>query len=214
MLSNALICIFIGYILGLFQTSFIIGKIIKKDLRLLGSGNLGATNAMRNFGKTLGAVTYFFDALKGFIAALIVLFIFKNRIDVRVALQVCAMFGAILGHCFPFYLKFKGGKGVSTLTGAMVCINPLIGLLGLIIFFSSLYITRYVSVSSLIMSFSYFAMISISSAFGFFIADQKSVIIITLMSGIVFCLIVYMHRSNLYRLAANNERKVGTQNDA
>lgn len=209
MVSKVLISVVIGYIFGLFQTSFFIGLIMKKDLRTLGSGNLGATNAMRNLGKIAGAITYIFDAFKGFLACFLVAIIFKSYSDYIMALQLYAAVGAMLGHCFPVYLRFKGGKGVSTMTGAMLSINFLTAIIGLTIYFIVMVLSKYVSVGSIVMAFTYFLFLSIGAAFGLYRVCQDCAIHIIFMSTVMFCIIAVQHRSNLRRLAFREERKVG-----
>ena len=109
-----LICIAIGYACGLFQTAYILGKIYHIDIRKQGSGNLGSTNVLRTLGKKAGALNLLCDCLKCIAAILIVRAIFGNSYgDILPLLSLYAAAGCILGHNFPFYLNFKGGKGVA-----------------------------------------------------------------------------------------------------
>ena len=114
-------CMAIGYLCGLFQTSYIIGRIHKTDIREHGSGNAGTTNALRTFGKKAGAMTLLGDLLKCMIAIWIVRVVFgKTYGDILPLLSLYAGAGCILGHNFPFYLNFKGGKGVAASVGVML----------------------------------------------------------------------------------------------
>lgn len=108
-----LICLAIGYICGLFQTSYIIGRLHKTDIREHGSGNAGTTNALRTFGKKAGAITLLCDCLKCVVAIWIVKALFgKDYGEILPLLSLYAAAGCILGHNFPVYLKFKGGRGL------------------------------------------------------------------------------------------------------
>lgn len=108
-----IICLIIGYVCGLFQTSYIIGKMHKTDIREHGSGNAGTTNALRTFGKKAGALTLLGDLLKCIIAILLVRLIFgRTEGSIMPLLSVYAAAGCILGHNFPVYLNFRGGKGL------------------------------------------------------------------------------------------------------
>ena len=105
-----LICILIGYVFGLFQTSYIIGKIHKTDIREHGSGNAGTTNALRTFGKKAGAMTLLGDCLKCVFAIVAVRLIFKEKsADILPLLSIYAVAGCVLGHNFPVTLGFRGG---------------------------------------------------------------------------------------------------------
>ena len=109
-----LICLAIGYVCGLFQTSYIIGRFHQTDIREHGSGNAGTTNALRTFGKKAGAMTLLGDCLKCVAAILLVkVFFGKTYGSVLPLLTVYAAAGCILGHNFPFYLNFRGGKGIA-----------------------------------------------------------------------------------------------------
>ena len=116
-----IICILIGYACGLFQTSYIYGKIKHIDIRDYGSGNAGTTNALRTLGKKAGAVTFIGDIMKPVIAMFICYLLFRNSAqDYIKALCLYAGAGAVLGHVFPVYLGFRGGKGIATLGGVAI----------------------------------------------------------------------------------------------
>lgn len=208
MINKIIISILIGYIFGLFQTSFFLSKIYKKDIRKSGSKNLGATNALRILGKKAGAITFFLDALKGFLACLLISIIFNNSLENIIAYQTYALLGSILGHCFPIYLKFKGGKGVSSFVGSMLFIQPLAAIFGLIVFVTVSKFSRQVSIGSLIMTFFFMTYLAISSAYGIewtsYIAAQYTLIGIT----ISYLVIVFRHKENILRIAKKQERKI------
>ena len=140
-----LICILIGYVFGLFQTSYIIGKIHKTDIREHGSGNAGTTNALRTFGKKAGAMTLLGDCLKCVFAIVAVRLIFKEKSsDILPLLSIYAAAGCVLGHNFPFYLGFRGGKGIAASAGMLLAMDWRVFLICAVIFIGLVAITRYV----------------------------------------------------------------------
>ena len=115
-----IICIVIGYIFGLFQTGYLYGKLHNVDIRTMGSGNAGTTNAMRTMGFKAGAITFLGDAFKCIFAVALVKIIFKDsHADILPLLAMYAGTGAVLGHNFPFYLNFRGGKGIAVTAGLL-----------------------------------------------------------------------------------------------
>ena len=130
-----IICVAIGYVFGLFQTGYIYGKLHNIDIRQHGSGNAGATNVVRTLGRKAGITVFFGDAFKTIFACTAARIIFAGHADVDL-FALWGGFGAILGHNFPYYLKFKGGKGVAATVGITFIVDPLICLTVLIIFLS------------------------------------------------------------------------------
>ena len=119
-----IICLAIGYLFGMFQTSYIIGKIHHMDIRQYGSGNAGTTNALRTLGKKAGAMTLIGDMLKCVIAILIVDAVFENRYqEILPLLGMYTAAGCVLGHNFPFYLGFRGGKGIAASAGMLLAMD-------------------------------------------------------------------------------------------
>lgn len=209
MISKIIISIILGYIFGLFQTSYFISLLLKKDLRKLGSGNLGATNAMRNFGKKIGAVTFFLDGFKGFAVCMLVSKMYISDVDILFLLMSVALLGAILGHCFPLYLRFNGGKGVSTLVGGMVFIDIKIALAGIIIFLIVLYFSKIVSISSLVMAFSFMSIMIFLVVFEKLFIRYETSILFILSYFVIYAVILIRHIENIKRFARNEERRIG-----
>ena len=119
-----IVCLAIGYLFGIFQTAYIYGKMNGIDIREYGSGNAGTTNALRTLGKKAGAMTLIGDMLKCVIAILIVDAVFKNRYqEILPLLGMYTAAGCVLGHNFPFYLKFKGGKGIAASSGVVISLS-------------------------------------------------------------------------------------------
>ena len=149
-MQDFFLVIALGYLLGNFQTSYILGKLIKKvDIRTLGKGNAGASNTVESFGWLFGFIVAFLDAFKGLLAILLVQHFFNVSLDAQGApLLYLAGYSAILGHIFPFFMNFKGGKGTATLVGMMVGLNPLFGMAGIVVIMAITFITDYVAIGT------------------------------------------------------------------
>ncbi len=146
-----IICVCIGYAFGLLQTGYLYGRLHHIDIRKQGSGNAGTTNALRTLGWKAGAVTLLGDAFKCVFAVLAVQQIFKNsHADILPLLSMYAGMGAVLGHNYPFYMKFKGGKGIAATAGLLLSTTtPVMVLVCLAAFVGIVAATRYVSAGSL-----------------------------------------------------------------
>ena len=118
-----IICLVMGYVFGLFQTGYIYGKVKGIDIRQHGSGNSGSTNALRVMGVRAGALVFMGDFLKTVIPCFLVRILFASRPEYVYVLILYAGFGVILGHNFPFYLNFKGGKGIAATAGIMFSLD-------------------------------------------------------------------------------------------
>ena len=154
-----LICVMIGYVFGLFQTGYIYGKMHNIDIRKQGSGNAGTTNALRTMGWKAGLVTFLGDCFKCVFAVVIVHLLYgKTHADMIPLLAMYAGMGAVLGHNYPFYLKFKGGKGIAATAGLLVSTtNVWMVLICLVAFVAIVGVTRYVSLGSLAVVIIYLA---------------------------------------------------------
>ena len=179
----------LSYLMGSIPFGFILTKIfLKKDIRDIGSGNIGATNALRNGNKSLGYGTLFLDVIK---AVIPVIYIKLNYPDYIFIASLCVF----LGHVFPIWLKFKGGKGVATYVGILFSINLTIGFVFLGVWFFTFLISKYSSLSSL------FGSLSVP-IYLFFFTSQNLVFF-----SIMFILIFYTHRENVKRLKNKEEIK-------
>ena len=209
-------CLLIGYVCGLFQTAYIYGRINGIDIREYGSGNSGTTNALRVLGKKAGLIVFAGDILKILAAGFLVTVLF-NQGDFfgdRAALyKLYAGLGAVLGHNFPFYLNFKGGKGIAVTSGLILMMDWRITILCLIAFALTVGLTRYVSLGSLVIT----ALFMISWIF----LGQTGRLALTpahlLESSVLVFLIVAMaywrHRANIKRLIAGTESKIGQKKE-
>jgi glycerol-3-phosphate acyltransferase PlsY len=192
----AIFFIVCAYLLGAVPFGIIFGKLFSRiDVRTAGSGNIGATNVLRTAGKKAAFLTLLADALKGYLPVLIANYLFHNDL-----ITVGAGAAAILGHNYPIYLGFKGGKGVATGYGVILAVSPWIGLASLLIWISAAAFWRYSSLAALISFASYpvmtFSVASFSKPY-------------QLLSLFLFGLIYYRHRENIKRLLAGTEPKIG-----
>ena len=196
-----LICLF-AYFFGAVPFALIIGKLHGVDIRKAGSGNVGATNVTRTVGPLQGKICFVLDLLKGAIPVLAA----QRFLPACPVMAIIAGAVAILGHMFPVYLKFKGGKGVSTGAGAALALAPLPLLCALILWVVLFLITRYVSVASIAAA----AALPVF-AFVFRLAGIGSVAAKSIPVLIFFCAIaavtVYRHRSNIKRLLDGTENR-------
>ena len=180
----------ISYLMGSIPFGFLLTKFfLKKDIRDFGSGNIGATNALRTGNKFIGYGTLSFDILKAVITLLIIKFEYSNFLF----LSSLTIF---LGHVFPIWLKFKGGKGIATYVGILFCINYTLGLVFIITWFVIFLISKYSSLSSLIASL-------IIPIYHFFVISNENYYFFI----ILFILIFFTHRENIKRLLNNTESK-------
>ena len=179
----------LSYLIGSIPFGFILTKIfLKKDIRDIGSGNIGATNALRTGNKSLGYGTLFLDLIK---AVIPVIYVKLNYTDYIFIASLCVF----LGHVFPIWLKFKGGKGVATYVGILFSINLTLGFVFLGVWFFTFLISKYSSLSSL------FGSLSVP-IYLFFFTSQNLVFFL-----IMFILIFYTHRENVKRLKNKEENK-------
>ena len=179
----------LSYLIGSIPFGFLLTKIfLKKDIRNIGSGNIGATNVLRTGNKSIGYTTLIFDIVK---AVIPIIYLKLNYNDYILIASLCIF----LGHVFPIWLKFKGGKGVATYVGILFSINLYIGLVFIGVWFVTFLISKYSSLSSL------FA--SLSVPIYLFIFTNQSFIFFSIM----FILIFYTHRENIKRLKNKEESK-------
>lgn len=204
-----LICLAIGYVCGLFQTSYIIGRMHKTDIREHGSGNAGTTNALRTFGKKAGALTLLGDLLKCVIAIWIVKALFKNQYgDILPLLSLYAGAGCILGHNFPFYLNFRGGKGVAASVGMILAFDWKLFLICAVVFFALFFVTHYVSLCSLCAYASALIIVIVFGQMGYYGMDHSHTVEMYIVMAVLTALAFYRHRTNITRLANGTESKI------
>lgn len=196
---NYLIIFIIAYLLGNISTSYIIAKrVAGVDIRTQGSGNAGSTNVLRTLGKKAGLMTFVGDLLKGIIAVLLAGIIAKYIGLDPLTAKYIAVVGVVSGHNWPAFLGFKGGKGVATSLGSMIAVNPIMALSCFLVFLIIVYITKYVSLGSVLS-------ISLSPVIMMFNQNIKGVLVTLFLALSV----IYTHRENIKRLINKTERKIG-----
>ncbi|HPX10609.1 MAG TPA: glycerol-3-phosphate 1-O-acyltransferase PlsY [Candidatus Cloacimonas sp.] len=194
------IMLLFAYLWGSIPIGLIAGKIFyHKDIRNEGSGNIGATNALRTFGTVTGLIVLLLDMTKGFIPVILAISLLEKGSPF---IALTALF-VILGHIFPLYLSFKGGKGVATAAGAFLALTPLSLLTALLTFIIVVAVFRYVSVASICA-----ALVFQLHCFGLLLkagsADYATLLLVT----IVVLMIIAKHKSNLERLLNKTEPKL------
>jgi len=198
---QALIAVLLSYLLGAVPFGFLMVRFLKgEDLRTVGSGNIGATNAMRALGKPLGVVAFFLDFAKGWVpVALIAPALVSEGTENPMILAVLCGAAAVVGHVFPVYLRFKGGKAVATGCGAIVGIDPVIFLIAGVVWLITLASTRFVGLASMLMGL----------AFPVVAGVRGHGVWVVLGTGALAALILARHRSNLLRMIDGTEPRIG-----
>lgn len=219
MMIARVLCLFFGYCFGLLQTSYIYGRLNGIDIREYGSGNAGTTNALRVLGKKAGFIVFLGDFCKAIIAVIVVRLIMK-QVDASNIYTYMAYtgFGVILGHNFPIYLGFRGGKGIAATAGVILgFLDPIIIVSCLTAFIVVVAITKYVSVGSILIVTIYAVLYGIFAFNGRYSFDLttrdshnamvESVIIVCIMALMAIC----RHKANIVRLIHHEENKLGNK---
>lgn len=204
-----IICLLIGYVLGLFQTAYFYGKANGIDIREHGSGNSGTTNALRVLGKKAGIIVLLGDALKCILAVVVARILFGgSHPELIWPLCLYAAAGAILGHNFPFYMGFKGGKGIAATAGLVIAFHPYFMLVAAVVFFSIFFITHYVSLGSLMIYAAFMVQLIICGQMGLFAGTSQANLYEMYAIGAFLTIMAYWkHRENIARLVKGVERK-------
>ena len=192
--TEFLIALAIGYALGSIPFGLIVSALLGKgDLRQVGSGNIGATNAVRAGGKGMGALVLLLDIAKGAVPVLIA------KSQFAPGAEIYAAFGAFIGHCYPIWLKLKGGKGVATLLGLLLGLNPQIALMYAVVWLAMFVLTRISSVAGMTAA--------LSAPLGAWLSGSADYL--PLLLGLAV-LVIYKHRTNIARLARGEEPRSGS----
>jgi glycerol-3-phosphate acyltransferase PlsY len=205
-----------AYLLGSIPFGFLVAKAKGIDIRAVGSGNIGATNAMRVLGKPAGIFVLLMDVLKGYAACAVLppliynwlaphfsgLFVdFHNEpVELQLRFYVIAGIGAVLGHNYTCWLKFKGGKGIATTAGVYLALAPWAVLVALVVFILAILLTKYVSVGSIAAAVALPVTVWVMTPHNLFLG------IVTTALG---ALAIYKHKSNIQRLKAGTESRLG-----
>lgn len=203
-----LLCVLIGYFMGMISCSYIVGKIHGVDIRKHGSGNLGATNTMRALGKKAGFLVMFLDFAKVVIAVIIVRFLFpESYANEKFLVQTYTLLGCILGHDFPFYLKFKGGKGCACISGFAIFFYPFTAMILASLFAILLIITKYISLGTMFLYVSFTAVIIFWGQTGRLDLEPTQLMEVYAIYIFLIVITVIRHRTNIKRIIDGNENK-------
>ena len=198
----------IGYLLGSLNTAIIVSRLLKgDDIRRHGSGNAGMTNMLRTYGKGCAALTVIGDFLKPAVAILLSRWaVAYFGVYLPVDIGYIAGIGAMLGHLFPVYFRFKGGKGAVTALGVMCLVNPPAFAIIALVFIPMIFITRIVSLSSLLGAFFYPFI-----TWGVLFFQGRPILYDSLMAAVIGVLIIVMHKDNIKRLLNGTENRFGSK---
>ena len=197
-----------AYLLGSIPTSVWIGKFFYNiDVREFGSGNAGATNTFRVLGRKAGIPVLIIDILKG-TAAVSLSFVsgFQMETPFFTNFQIGLGIAALIGHIFPVFAGFRGGKGVATILGVVICITPISCCVALLVFLTVLFITRYVSLGSILAGISYPIILNIGM--------HNTDVILVVFSLLTAVLLIITHRKNIVRLLKKQEARIKFYNKA
>ncbi len=201
-----IVCVVIAFLLGSIPFSIIIGKLFyRRDIRQSGSGNIGATNALRTLGAKAGILVLLLDVLKGYTAVMSARMLMGNLNEsqvINLAIHLAAL-AVISGHVFSIFLRFKGGKGVATAAGIFIALMPVQFLLILVLFIFIVAITRYVSLGSLLCVFALFLIELFTQIFVEFNNLPRLLLLFT-----VTIIISIRHKENIRRLLSGTENKI------
>lgn len=204
------ICLILGYVFGLFQTSYFYGKLKGIDIRDYGSGNSGSTNTLRVMGKKAGAIVLVCDVLKAILACTLTRILFKNSPDMVMLLVLYTGLGVVLGHNFPFYMNFKGGKGVAATGGVIIALFDFrIFIICLAVLVLTVFITRFVSLGSILGMIAFLFTWTMSVADNRIAIGQDYALESCLVVFVFTALGIFRHRANILRLMTGTENKLG-----
>lgn len=204
-----IVCLLVGYVFGLFQTAYFYGKAHGIDIRQHGSGNSGTTNTLRVLGTKAGLIVFAGDCLKCIAAVVAVRLIFgSSHPDIIYLLCLYAAAGTILGHDFPFYMGFKGGKGIAATAGLILSFHPYFIIMGVVLFFGVFLTTHLVSLGSLLVYAGLLIEMVLCGQLGVFgEMTQAHLIEMYVLTGLLTAMAYWQHRQNIVRLIKGNERK-------
>ena len=204
-----LMALVMGYFCGCFPTGYMVGKTKGIDIRKHGSGNTGATNTLRTLGWGPAGLTFFGDCMKTILAIVLAnLFFHKSGFDMTI-IELYAGLGAVLGHNFPFYFKFKGGKGIACTAGLAFALFPGAVPVCFVVFVLCIALSKYVSLGSIMMSILLVVQIFVFNFYGILGVPEASVYEFDTLVLFLGVLAIFQHRSNLVRLFKGTENKLG-----
>lgn len=212
MIIARIVSVVIGYIFGLFQTGYFYAKSKGVDIHKEGSGNVGTTNTLRVLGPKAGLITFVGDLSKAILAVLVSWLLFHNTYpDAVRLLMLYAAFGSVLGHNYPFYLHFKGGKGIACTAGTILAVCPLAAPICLGVFVLAVALTRYVSLGSVLVVSVFLAQMIVFGQTGHIDLAASYLYEFYIVSACFTIMGIWRHRSNIDRLLHGTENKLGAK---
>ncbi|MDI9337944.1 MAG: glycerol-3-phosphate 1-O-acyltransferase PlsY [Alphaproteobacteria bacterium] len=202
-----LVLVIMAYLIGSIPTAVIISKKVSNiDIRDYGSGNAGTTNTLRILGKKWAVVVLILDVLKGLLATSLWIFVPNYNVydNDRMNFMIVLGLAGVFGHIFPIFAQFKGGKGVATLLGMAIAIQPIVALICLIVFIIILSLTKFVSLSSILSAIAFMVLVV-------FIFKEK-VILYKIFAILVALTVVLTHQKNIQKLIKGEENKINLKN--
>ena len=204
-----ILCLVMGYCFGMIQWAYILGRKNGIDIREHGSGNSGTTNALRVMGPRTGIAVFLLDMCKSLLAILLTGLLFgKSHPELVYLLKMYTMAGCVLGHDFPFYMNFRGGKGVAVMAGFVFAFHISFFPIAVLLFFGPFLLTHFVSLGSLMLYAGVLIQVIVEGQMGLFApASQSTLIELYVIQALLTCMAWYRHRANIRRLLGGNESK-------
>lgn len=204
---SRILCLAVGYVFGLFQTGYLYGKMKHIDIRNYGSGNSGTTNALRVMGKKAGLIVFAGDFLKTVLACLIMRIVFKDSPDTDLYVLYTGL-GVVLGHNFPCYLHFKGGKGIASMAGILCSMDWRVTIVCAVLFLGAVIITRYVSLGSILVVTAFLIQMIYYDMNGDYRVSDGSRAEFFGVAAVLTFMAIWRHRANIGRLLHGTENKL------
>lgn len=207
------ICLVMGYVFGLFQTGYLYSKAHNMDIRQHGSGNAGSTNVLRVMGVKAGFVVFLGDCFKMVFACLLTRYLFRSQPEMTYVYLLYTGFGVILGHNFPFFMGFKGGKGIAASAGLLFSTDWRLMLICLVVFVLAVAITRYVSLGSILVMALFFCGMVFFGHRGDYGIASSHLLEFYGMAALISLMGIWRHRANIRRLLSGTENKIGAKKE-
>ena len=205
------LCLIIGYVFGLFQTGYLYSKAHNMDIRKYGSGNSGSTNVLRVMGKKAALIVFIGDVSKMILACLLTRYLYREQPGMMYVYLLYTGFGVVLGHNFPFYMGFKGGKGIAASAGLFAALDWRIMVVCLVVFVLVVALTRYVSLGSILVMLLFLAGMLFFGMRGDYGVEEQALPEFYVMASVITMMAVWRHRSNIKRLLSGTENKLGAK---
>ncbi len=205
------ICLAMGYVFGLFQTGYLYSKAHNMDIRNYGSGNSGSTNVLRVMGVKAGLIVFIGDSFKMIFACLLTRYLFREQPTLVYVYLAYTGFGVILGHNFPFYMGFKGGKGIAASAGLLAAMDWRVMLVALVVFVAVVAVTRYVSLGSILVMLVFSVGMVFFGIKGDFGIEESALPEFCVMVQVISIMGIWRHRTNIKRLLSGTENKLGAK---